>query len=144
MQSFTQPGGPPDKPAPDQNKIKRKVKHKPLDMVPFAEVERILAVIRERTGDKNSQISIGCGYDSSTINQWKNSGQAPLRGKMAILGFACELELHKELRASAPVMFDHDELMLIFTRFLHSVSTIHIDEDIRKRIIGKLAAALAE
>lgn len=131
-------------PAGDQTAAKRKIAHKPIVMVPFAEVETILSVLRDKTGDTNSAISHGCGYDSSTINQWKNQGEAPLRGKMAVLGFACELELHAELKALNPVTFDHDELMVIFSRFMHSASLVALDDAVRKRLVAKLAQALTE
>lgn len=97
----------------------QKLLKRPFLKVPFVEIEPMLNLVKNKTGCSESELGKSFGYSGSAITEWRKSGNAPLRAKYCLLGFATELELKADIIKAAtekplPRQFDKDELSSMF------------------------------
>lgn len=120
-----------------------KSNHRSLQTVPFAEIEALLNRAIQAADTSAPSIIRLVGYSPSTWSGWKQKGVAPIRAKYTLLGFMADMDIEPPPPVVEP-MFTHEELMVLFSRFLGGSSLVTVDDGMRKQIVAKLAIALSE
>lgn len=108
--------------------------------VPFADIEGILNQALQCSNGVADELARTLGYaNGGTFNEWRKSGEVPLRAKYMLIGFLTEMRILLERKVVK--QFDPDELALLFGILIGASLTAEQQRSLKTKIAKELASA---